>query len=731
MTENVQDYVISDVDDANNKIAEATSWTNPPKLVDLKQDITDAMGNHTSEITKIKEWLDVLRVEGAEAAPKRKNRSSVQPKLVRKHAEWRYSALTEAFMSTPDLFAAEPKTFEDREAAFQNGLLLNYQFNKEMNKVKFIDEYVRTVVDNGTLIAKVAWESETQPDVKKVPIFEYYEDDSEEYHQLLAEVDQIYRSNPQEYNDLPEELKAGYEYSKLNGLAVTAEIVGEEEVEYEKTLVNRPVVEICDAEHVIIDPACGGDIDRAKFIVHIFPTCLGDLQKDGRYENLDRIDLASNSILGSSDSLVGEKDNSFNFKDKARQQFYVYEYWGLWDINNDNRLVPVVVSWVGDLIIRIEENPYPFRTHPFCAVPYLPKTKSIYGETDAELLKDNQRILGAVTRGMIDLMGRSANSQRGVRKDALDITNKRKFERGEDYEFNPNVNPDQAFYTHKFPEIPNSAEFMIGMQNVDAEALSGVKAFHGGLGSDALGKVATGIRGVLDAASKRELGILRRLAKGLTDIANKIIAMNQAFMDDEQIIRVTNERFVAIRREDLAGNFDIRLTISTAEEDDAKASELAFMLQTTGNSMDFNITKMILTDIARLRRMPDLAKKIEEYNPEPDPRQEYLLDLEIRLKEAELEIKMAEAQQKMAIAMEKGAKADNIRADTDKKSSEFVDRVSGKEHQQTLERIGEQARSQADLKVLEHSLKQSGEERKGLIDAYIARIQNRNNSEEE
>ncbi len=38
---------------------------------------------------------------------------------------------------------------------------------------------------------------------------------------------------------------------------------------------------------------------------------------------------------------------------------------------------------------------------------------------------------------MIDIMGRSANGQIGARKDALDITNRRKFLAGEDYEFNP------------------------------------------------------------------------------------------------------------------------------------------------------------------------------------------------------------------------------------------------------------------------------------------------------
>ena len=84
--------------------------------------------------------------------------------------------------------------------------------------------------------------------------------------------------------------------------------------------------------------------------------------------------------------------------------------------------------------------------------------------------------------------------------------------------------------------------------------MTGVKAYgNTGISGEALGKVATGVRGALDAASKRELGILRRLAKGMTEIGRKIIAMNAIFLSDEEVIRVTNEEFITVKRDDLAG----------------------------------------------------------------------------------------------------------------------------------------------------------------------------------
>ena len=126
---------------------------------------------------------------------------------------------------------------------------------------------------------------------------------------------------------------------------------------------------------------------------------------------------------------------------------------GYWDTDNSGLLRPIVATWVNGVLIRLEENPFPDKKIPFVSIPYLPVKNSIYGEPDAELLKDNQDIIGAVTRGMIDLLGKSANSQTGFAKNMLDETNKRKFQRGDDYEFNPGTDPRLGIHTHTFPEI--------------------------------------------------------------------------------------------------------------------------------------------------------------------------------------------------------------------------------------------------------------------------------------
>jgi len=389
----------------------------------------------------------------------------------------------------------------------------------------------------------------------------------------------------------------------------------------------------------------------------------------------------------------------YSTKDNLRKNVVVYEYWGYWDIEGKESLTPIRASWIGDVMIRMEENPFPDEKPPFVVVNYLPVKREVYGEPDAEILEDNQKILGAVTRGMIDLMGRSANAQQAFAKGFLDVTNKRRYEQGQDYEFNPQGGgPQTSVYEHKYPEIPNSALNMINMQNQDAEALSGVKSFAGGVSGEAYGDVAAGIRGALDASSKREMNILRRLAQGIRDIGTKIIAMNSVFMSDEEVVRITNKKFVRIRKEDLKGNFDLKVDISTAEVDEKKSQDMGFMLQTMGPNMDFEITKMILADIARLKRMPVLAEKIERFERQPDPAQEMMKKLELMKLEKEIEKMHSEIELNRAKALD-------LEASAMRENLETENEISGVNHERSMEKQSVQSQGNQNLEVTKGLLK--------------------------
>ena len=691
--------------------APLTNWKNPPSLNALKRDLQSAKPTHDAHKTRLIKWRDNLNVTGSAKVDSPKGSSRVVPKLIRKQAEWRYPALSEPFLSTDDVFNVYPVTWEDKAAAVQNQLVLNHQFNNQLDKSTFIDEFVRAVVNEGTAIVRVGWAFEEETVVVDAPVFEYKADPSSaELHQQLV---QMWQESPSQYlSEVPQELQTAHEMTIQSGIPMLPVQVGTQKQKETKTVKNQPTVQLCNLDNVIIDPTCLGDMDKAKFAIFSFESSLDDLNKAGVYKNLEHINIDGNSRVAdpyySTTSNVNVASSGFNFNDKPRKKFVVYEYWGYWDIDGSGLVKPFVASWVGDTLIRLEENPFTDKKIPFVVVPYLPVLRSIYGEPDGELLEDNQKILGAVVRGMIDIMGKSANGQTGVRKDMLDATNRRKFDKGMDYEFNQTVDPRQGVYMHTYPEIPRSAEFMMSLQNMEAESLTGVRSFSSGVSGSSLGDVAVAVRGALDAASKRELGILRRLSNGIIKIGKKIISMNSEFLSDEEVIRITNDKFVTIKREDLVGSFDLKLSISTAEEDNHKAEQLAFMLQTMGNNIDPELTKMILSDIAKLRKMPELAKKIESYQPQPDPMQQQMQMLQMQLLQAQIATEQAKAMEYQAKAQLGGAKigteqakAANLQSDTDIKNLDFVEQESGVQQERNLQLAGRQAESQTQLKYIE------------------------------
>jgi hypothetical protein len=704
-----------------------THWKKAPTIRELKQDLADAKPIHDAQILKINGWLDNLNVTGKAKVKTPEGNSSIVPKLIRKQAEWRYSSLTEPFLSTDDVFNVSPVTWEDRDAARQNQVLLNNQLNTKMDKVKFIDEYIRAAVDEGTVVIQVGWSFQEVEEEVEVPAVEFrINPEMAPLHEYLA---QLKEESPSQWDtDVPDELKQAHDLTLENGQPIEAVILGKRKEKRMKVVKNHPTADICDLHNVIFDPTCMGDYSKARFVIKSFESSLSELKAEGnKYKNLGAINIGANSILGTPDHVSSNSTNSFNFNDEPRKKFVVYEYYGYWDIDGSGLVEPIVAAWVGDTLIRMEINPFPDNTHPFVVVHYLPVRKSNYGEPDGALLEDNQLVIGAVTRGMIDIMGKSANGQTGLRKDMLDATNKRKFDKGLDYEFNANVDPRQGVFMQTYPEIPMSAQLMLQLQNQEAESLTGVKSFSQGVSGQSLGDVATAVRGALDAASKRELGILRRLSNGITQIGRKFISMNAVFLSDQEVVRVTNEEFVAIRRDDLAGNFDLKLSISTAEEDNNKAQELAFMFQTAGPNMDLSFSQMILSDIARLRKMPDLAKKIENYKPEPDPLAQRKAELEIQLLEAQLANEMAHAQSRQANAQLDMAKAGTetvkqglIKSDTDLKNLDFVEQESGVKQERDLQKQGEQARSQAQLKVLDQGMRRE-DHRIDLLKEYMKR----------
>ena len=680
-----------------------TTWKNEPTLQVLKGDLEAARSSQQAMVAKIQLWQDLMSAEGQAAPPKVKGRSAVQPKLVRRQAEWRYSALTEPFLSSKKVFKCEPVTFEDGPAARQNELLLNYQFRNKIGRVNFIDNFVRATVDEGTSITKVGWIRITIPVKEEVPVYSFYPIEDPKQAELFSQALDLRTADPRSYHEKIDPLvQQAVTYYDEAGIPTYAVQTGTQTVTTDKVIENRPTLEILNPRNVYIDPACNGDLDKALFSIISFETNQATLKKEPkRYKNLDKVNWSSNTPLSTPnhETMI---PSDYHMNDPLRKKVVAFEYWGYYDIRGDGVLRPFVATWIGDVIIRMEENPFPDEKIPLVLAPYLPVKRDLYGEPDAVLLEDNQKVLGAVTRGMIDLLGKSANGQQGFAKGMLDALNRRRFENGQDYEFNPGYHPSQSWVEHKYPELPQSALTIYQMFNQDSEALTGVKAFSGGLSGEAYGQVATAIRGLLDAASKREMAILRRLAEAMSKIANKMIAMNAVFLSEEEVVRVTNEEYVTIRREDLKGNFDVETDISTIEVDNMKAQDLGFILQTLGPNADPQVYMRILAEICDLKRMPVLAHELKNWKPQPNPIQEQLQQLEVALKTKQVEELDSQIQLNQA-------KAKQAMAQTDLTNLDYVEQEKGVKHARDMQKQGAQAEGNENLEMMKGLLKPTKE----------------------
>ena len=695
-------------------VKKMTDWKSEPDLQLLKNDFEMAKPSHDAQITKIEKWNNLLEVKGDAQPPKTKHRSSVQPKLIRRQAEWRYSALSEPFLSSDKLFKVDPVTFEDEASARQNELLLNYQFRTKIDRVWLIDGLVRATVDDGTCFIRTGWNRVTKTVPVKIPIYSYYPLETQEQAQMFQQALALKQADPHTFDmQASPELKAAITFFEEEQQATLAIQTGEEDGEEEEIIENKPTVEIIDPRNIYIDPSCNGELEKALFIIVSFETNKAELVKGGdRYKNLDKIDWASCTPVTDSDHNTSTPD-TFQFTDPTRRKVVAYEYWGYFDINNDGTLTSFVATWIGNTLIRMELNPFPDGKLPFVTIPYSPVKQSIFGESDAEMLEDNQKILGAVTRGMIDLMANSANGQKGFAKGMLDALNRRRYENGSDYEFNPQMPTSQGIIEHKYPELPQSALVMLNMQNQEAEALTGVKSFSGGLSGNAYGNVATGIRGMLDAAAKREMAILRRIAKGVCDFGRKIMAMNAEFMSDREVVRVTNSEFVAINKDEIKGEFDLKVDISTFEVDNTKAQDLGFMLQTLGPNMAPAIYMMILAEISELKRMPALAQKLRTWQPQPDPVQQQMQQLELQAKQMEIQVMQSEI-------MLNQAKAKQAMATGDLKELDRIEQERGVKHGRKMVEMQAQARGNQNLEITKALLKpKKVEESEPNVDAAI------------
>jgi len=612
-------------------------------LTALKQDFRSSESHQQDWEAQRQQWRN--ESIGAEYGNEVGGKSRIVSKDIAKQISWMLPSLADPFLSSNDIVKANPVTFEDGPGAEQSELLLNTYFCRKFPRHNFIMKALKVLLTEGTVVVKTGWE---------------YEDKEVEVETETVAIDEY-----------------GNEY---------IEIVEDTEIQIIK---NQPTAEVCRNEDIFIDPTCMDDLDNCQFVIHRYETDMSTLRKDGRYKNLDKIHAENADPHGDGHGYMSEDETSFKFQDEPRKKIVVYEYWGYYDVDGDGEVEPIICTWVDNQIIRLETNPYPDDKPPFVIVPFNSIPFQMFGEALAEIIGDNQKVKTAITRGIIDNMAKSNNGQIGFARGALDEANRRKFLKGDNFEYNGSMG---QFWQGSYNQIPGSAFDMLGMQNNEIEAQTGVKSFSGGINGSSLGSTATSARGALDATSVRRTALVRNIAENMIKpLMRKWLGYFGEFMEPEEVVRVTNTEFVPIRKDDLTGRLDIEITISTAEDNMARTEQYSFLLQTLGNNLPFQLSQQVLAKIAKLAKDPELEKGIKDFKQEPDPMVEKMkqIDLERAQLEndrirAEIERDRAraaedriDAEVKLAKVEAERARARKLNSDADMADLNYLDKDHG------------------------------------------------------
>jgi hypothetical protein len=196
------------------------------------------------------------------------------------------------------------------------------------------------------------------------------------------------------------------------------------------------------------------------------------------------------------------------------------------------------------------------------------------------------------------------------------------------------------------------------------------------------------------------MNLVRNISENLVKpIIRKWMSYNAEFLEEEEVIRVTNTEYVPVRRDDLEGRIDLDITISTAEDNAAKSQELSFLLQTLGPNEDPAIRRSIMADIMELMRMPEQAKRVRDYKPEPDPKREKAEQLELEHMVLENQVLQASIKDKLARANEnaidatlkqnkaasEAAKARKLEGEADMNDLKFLKADEGFDHMEQVD----------------------------------------------
>lgn len=574
--------------------------------------------------SKMQTWID--EYNGEPYGNETNGHSKVVVKDIKKAVEWFLPNAVEPFVSKGRIVKLNGITPDDVQRASITEKLLNYQFVRNFNRYDFIYDCFKVGATEGTTVVKCGWDFKEDVKIETLPSI------TEEQYMML----------------------------QADGVEVEMKDDGSVKVTKRKTIVNKPTAKVIKNGRFFLDPT-SDSIDSADYTIEESDETMSSLRSAGIYDEdaLDKISLSDRNRDDSSIELARNargSDRGYNVEDyesgdDSLKKMTMYEYYGLMDYNDDGIAVPIVLSWIGNIVIRFEENPYPDKKKPYIATPFTKTPFMFWGDALAEFISDGQFIRSGIMRAMLDNVAQSNTGFKFFRKGALDPVNKKKLQSG--IGGNIEINGDKNdMWDGNFNQMPQTVFNMFEMIQRENESLSGITNLAQGLDSRALSS-ATASSIASSSGQKRMMEIVRRYSELIKELMRKWISYNKAYLQPNEVIRISGE-FIEFTTDDIDGAYDIDITVGVDGIEENKANQMTMLMQQISGlagNIDPSIIHSLLAKLADIWGFPEIAMKLENYQPpEPDPMQQEAAQMELEKLKAEVEKLKSETHENMSQA---------------------------------------------------------------------------------
>ena len=155
------------------------------------------------------------------------------------------------------------------------------------------------------------------------------------------------------------------------------------------------------------------------------------------------------------------------------------------------------------------------------------------------------------------------------------------------------------------PNLQGYPLTMIELVDSMLQKRTGVTSYNQGLDANSLNKTATGITKIMDASVQRiELQARVMAETGVKQAFQKILMLNQQFMDQTIVIRVFNKP-LEISPDDLIGDFDVSVDVGGAtSKNETRVQQMMLLMQSA--------SLMMSTGVMRPQNIYEIGKKIME-----------------------------------------------------------------------------------------------------------------------